>query len=842
MDYESLAKQYGGTSEPTGEPSDLDALASQFGGTPAPMQPLGIRTPQESNLVGSLLNAPLRIGQIAGAKIARGLGASEESIRRGLEKPQEFNTLPFTDFGKAKFSGISPEATDEDQIVRGAYLEAGSTLFPFGKVAQGVTTGLRAFGLRRGVSAFGKVTSGAAGGTALDTGLAMQQGEEGVSFGLGTAIGGGIPALGSVRRALGETAPAVINSLIKPLGKNFSYGKNPGRAVSELGITANSLEELGPRISQTRNDVGARLQTVGFQVQGQVQLPQSRLLQPFDDAIKKAVNSNNQALLNRLNEAKNAITSIFSVRNGQIVPVGTRIIENLSFDEAFQLKKQLGDLTKWTGQKTDDETVNGALTRVYGTLKDAMNKTARKSDPELAKAIRKLNEQYADLTSAEIATKYRDVLEKRQNLVNLPGQIGLVSSLIGGVATGGALLPILGAISSIALDKLLSSTAFKTRLASFLANAPKDDLTRLLEANPSIIATLKENFKFPGDAIFDEVSKKKGKLGLSIEDVSKKASNLETEALNYKTAEEFVAAQTNAYHGSYTEVKKFEDGYFGDTTANNEAKVFYFTKSEPHAIEYSREAFARRFEGEYDKKYYKKLGGDKMMEKLYKDAGMNIKTNPSFVDIKNPKIMDWKGQTLAKRWQESYDFINEAKAEGYDGVIFKNISDDVNKASEPAQDVVIAFRPDQIKTKSQLTDIWNKARGEVAPIDEFIKLKPGEKISDPTGIIPMGDKAQFTRKSFKHFIESRTAEGLEKSEIEYLVSKAPEVVSSPELKTLNVNQKDYPGSDLLGRYYEDSNKAVMVVLDKNKEIRDIISLHFRNKKDFESLMQLYGKK
>jgi len=188
------------------------------------------------------------------------------------------------------------------------------------------------------------------------------------------------------------------------------------------------------------------------------------------------------------------------------------------------------------------------------------------------------------------------------------------------------------------------------------------------------------------------------------------------EAKKYKSAEEFVKAQTNAYHGSYTKIDKFEDGYFGDTTANNQSEVFYFTKSEKHANEYGREAFARRNEGEYYDKYPELTGKDAdgkydtaLTKKLYEDADLNKQTNPSFVDIKNPAIKDWEGESLANRWDEAYEFIDEAKMEGYDGVIFKNISDDVNEASLSPQDVVIAFKPDQIKTKSQLTDIWNKA-------------------------------------------------------------------------------------------------------------------------------------
>lgn len=216
------------------------------------------------------------------------------------------------------------------------------------------------------------------------------------------------------------------------------------------------------------------------------------------------------------------------------------------------------------------------------------------------------------------------------------------------------------------------------------------------------------------------------------------------EARKYKSAEKFVKAQTNAYHGSYTKVDKFEKGYFGDTTANNEAEVFYFTKSPKHATEYSREAFVRRFEGEYYDKF-PEMSGDDLMKKLYEDAGANLQINPSFVDIKKPKVINWKGESLAGKWEDAYDMIRTAKSKGYDGVIFKNISDDVNPESLAPQDVVIAFEPEQIMTKSQLTEIWNKAN-TLTPEQLQQELKEPKKLPITVEQLGIKPKAPFITK------------------------------------------------------------------------------------------------
>ena len=143
--------------------------------------------------------------------------------------------------------------------------------------------------------------------------------------------------------------------------------------------------------------------------------------------------------------------------------------------------------------------------------------------------------------------------------------------------------------------------------------------------------------------------------------------------------------------------------------------------------------------------------------------------------------------------------------------------------------------------KPPLLEEAGKGLEEVSKyVDEFSKMKKGDMVDNPDFKLPISKNAQFSRKSLKHFVEERQAAGNSKSEINYLLQKAPEVTEKPELNILNPNQ-NYKGSSLLGRFYPDSSKAVMVILDKGGEVRDIISLHFKNKQSFENLMKLYGK-
>jgi hypothetical protein len=123
---------------------------------------------------------------------------------------------------------------------------------------------------------------------------------------------------------------------------------------------------------------------------------------------------------------------------------------------------------------------------------------------------------------------------------------------------------------------------------------------------------------------------------------------------------------------------------------------------------------------------------------------------------------------------------------------------------------------------------------------EFMAMKIGQRIINPTEVIPISKTAQFTRKSLKHFIESRQKSGNNSEDILYLLDKAPEVTEHPQVNIFNPNQEKHPGSVVLGRWYADKNKAVMAILDRGGEVRDIISLHFRKKSDFENLLKFYS--
>src|SRR3990167_10849724 len=198
---------------------------------------------------------------------------------------------------------VSPGKTKKE--IAGSALQSAALFTPIGGVAKGITTGVRGLGLVKGASAVGKISSGILAGELFDVASNLQQGKTGkeaLTPGFGALIGGGIPAASVTKNVLvrfGEgQAPRVINSLIKPLAKDFSYGKNPGRAVAEEGIVANNFDDLIENIRANRQKVGATIGQLSDTLSQKPLLNIESALNPLDEATKVAAKQNNSILLN----------------------------------------------------------------------------------------------------------------------------------------------------------------------------------------------------------------------------------------------------------------------------------------------------------------------------------------------------------------------------------------------------------------------------------------------------------------------------------------------------------------------------------------------------------------
>ena len=225
-------------------------------------------------------------------------------------------------------------------------------------------------------------------------------------------IGAAFPVVGKAAGALkkavlptGKDAGGrVINSLIKPLLKDFSYGKNPGSAVAEAGIVANSLDDLAVKIGKARGTAG---EEIASKISGvSKRFDATDALKPLDKAIEAAKKNprTNSTIIKRLEDTRLDLLKVGE--DG----LPTRNLSDLSADELWSFNKEIGELARWTDRGTDDEVVNRAIQGTYrltrGKLDDAVD------------GLKPLSEKYANLKTAEQAAIYRDKIAARQGLIS----------------------------------------------------------------------------------------------------------------------------------------------------------------------------------------------------------------------------------------------------------------------------------------------------------------------------------------------------------------------------------------------------------------------------------------
>lgn len=402
--------------------------------------------------------------------IALGVGTLGRGIQKGVEKAGDavlgrFN--PFKVRGESVFDKESEARKPvEDLLKRDT---PGEKIGGFvGDVASFALPGTAVTKATKGASILTR--AGALGASdALTT--TIRQGEFDRDSVDAAIIGAAFPIVGkgataaktAVMPSGKDAGGRIINSLVKPLLKDFSYGKDPGKAVAEAGIVANSLDDLALKIRDVRQATGAQIGEAVARDNGVYNA--QKAFESIDTAIAEAQKSprTNAAVIGRLQNLKDDLLQVGE--DG----LPTRNLENLSAEDLFALKRDVGDLTRWTGNASDDEIVNKALKQTYGNLKGQLD--------DNVVGVKELNEKYANLLSAENATVYRDKIASRQNLISLSGtQLGTAAAITSAVVSGGAVIPILIGASTGAATEALKSPAVKTRVAAWLASASQKEI------------------------------------------------------------------------------------------------------------------------------------------------------------------------------------------------------------------------------------------------------------------------------------------------------------------------------------------------------------------------------
>jgi hypothetical protein len=218
--------------------------------------------------------------------------------------------------------------------------------------------------------------------------------------------------------------------------------------------------------------------------------------------------------------------------------------------------------------------------------------------------------------------------------------------------------------------------------------------------------------------------------------VSDPLEALQTESKKYGSAEEFVKAQGEPdYHGTRAKFNKFAFAKEGQGAGGKETKLAMFFDSNkdnadlfgrkskpPEANIYSQRI--RTLADEYRKNPSAEVWNEmeKMKSKLrgvegfgsthYYNKPDGVDVKEVFIDKSNFKTVDYGSKPYDM--DKVNKIIKDAKKNGFDGVVFKNIIDDAVSGTPSNQTAVINLST--IKTKSELIDIFNRSSGGVENI------------------------------------------------------------------------------------------------------------------------------
>lgn len=158
------------------------------------------------------------------------------------------------------------------------------------------------------------------------------------------------------------------------------------------------------------------------------------------------------------------------------------------------------------------------------------------------------------------------------------------------------------------------------------------------------------------------------------------------------------------YHGTGGDFDVFQDKPGMGAGGRSARLGFFFSDSPGTASQYAtntidtarnrgyRRAENARLRGEYDEQH----ALDLEMEDPEFNGGMSPSVMASYLSMQNPLEHDFAGRSYDVDRDNLSEVINQAKADGHDGVIFRNFDDAVH-GEDPADHYVV-FKPTQIKS------------------------------------------------------------------------------------------------------------------------------------------------
>ncbi len=334
--------------------------------------------------------------------------------------------------------------------------------------------------------------AGGAGVVAANQTEDAKQGRQAAAFSGALSVTGGVfgkllktPAGEKVVSYLTKQIPSDrVNKIIFPRDKDFLFGKNPGLSVLEepelLGVVKGPITraQLLTKIGRAKQAVGEEIEAALSKVDPKKAVDlQKAILEPIDEALDRATQSGEQALVDRLVGLRQSLTQEFKLVDGKVVPVAERSL-TVNPKKAQEMKITLGQNTRWTGQAFDDD-VNRVRVAIYRNIDRTID--------DAVPGIDKLNDRYGGLLTAEKALERRN--KQLQRLVSfglrqtgIGGAVGLGSYVSGDSPLEATAKGIAGSVAFGAM----ASPAVQLRVAKLFNNLAPTERETLFSIVPTL--------------------------------------------------------------------------------------------------------------------------------------------------------------------------------------------------------------------------------------------------------------------------------------------------------------------------------------------------------------------
>ena len=281
------------------------------------------------------------------------------------------------------------------------------------------------------------------------------------------------------------------------------------------------------------------------------------------------------------------------------------------------------------------------------------------------------------------------------------------------------------------------------KIGNVLSKHGFDDIKTFEEA-PEISEQFVDGKKLPTPLIDTEVIETFLKSQRKQQIAEPREVDLAEQAKKFKTAEEFVEAQPKFFHGTATEFdelafgKGVRSGAFGAKDVESKAIFFSQGKETGDFFAKNRASFLKEEKGIVGKPRTIEVALDlknpadfttvEKADAVFEKAGLSADELLSGLEDIGSKVENAIARGDAElsdlfRVLDDADAIAKLKKAGFDGAIIQEPKDFGKSFA--------VFSPEQVKTKQQLTDIFNKAKQtEIEKIEIAEEIKSGDAISE----------------------------------------------------------------------------------------------------------------